>query len=128
MPPFVVSVSPVVSEAVPRQKKGGAQIISPRFTVGWLILTPGALLALIESREDPRDFVSRHIQGDWGDIGPDEWTDNEYALRHGEQLFSIYHTRHGRKLWVVTEGNRYATTILLPPEKPERKEIPCEQP
>jgi len=40
------------------------------------------------------------------------------------RLFSIYHTRHGRKLWVVTEGNRYATTILLPPEEGEGKENP----
>lgn len=100
------------------------QIVTARFRVGWIAITPGAHLALLESREDPRAFVFRHIQGDWGDLGPDGWADNEYALRHGEQLFSIYHTRHGRKLWVVTEGNRYATTILLPPEEREEKENP----
>jgi hypothetical protein len=104
------------------------EIQTPRFRVGWIVITPGALVALVESHEDPKTFVYRHIQGDWGEIGPDGWADNEYALRHGEQLFSAYQTRHGRKLWVVTEGNRYATTILLPPEKPEGKEIPCEQP
>jgi hypothetical protein len=90
--------------------------------VGWIVITPGALVALVESHEDPKTFVYRHIQGDWGEIGPDEWADNEYALRHEEQLFSVYETRHGRKLWVVTEGNRYVTTILLPPEtQKERK-------
>jgi hypothetical protein len=30
---------------------------SPRFTVGWLILTPGALFALVEAQEDPRSFI-----------------------------------------------------------------------
>ena len=93
-----------------------------------MLITPGALVALIEAQEDPRAFIHRHIQGDWGDLGPDGWADNEYALRHGDQLFSVYETRHGRKLWVVTEASRYAATILLPPEKPEGKETPCEQP
>jgi hypothetical protein len=63
---------------------------------------------------DPRTFVSRHIQGDWGDVGPAEWAENEFAMRHGERLFSVYHTRHGCKLCVLTDANRYATAILLP--------------
>jgi hypothetical protein len=90
------------------------QIVIPRFRVGWILIAPGALVALVESQEDPRTFVSRHLEGDWGDVGPADWAENEYALRHGERLVSVYHTRHGRKLWVVTEANRYATTILLP--------------
>jgi hypothetical protein len=90
------------------------RIVVPRFRVGWMLITPGALVALVEAQEDPKDFVSRHIQADWGDVGPDDWAENEYALWHGERLFSIYHTKHGRKLWIITEANRYATTILLP--------------
>jgi hypothetical protein len=89
------------------------QIVIPRFRVGWILITPGALVALVESQEDPRIFVSRHIEGDWGDVGPSEWAENEFAVRHGERLYSVYHTRHGRKLWVMTEANRCATTILL---------------
>ena len=92
------------------------ETFSPRFTVGWLIITPGALFALVEAQEDPRSFIYRHMKGDWGDVGPAEWAANEYAVRHGERLFSIYHTRHGRRLWVRTEGSRYATTILVPQE------------
>lgn len=93
------------------------QIVIPRFRVGWMLVTPEALVALVESQEDPRAFVSRHLQGDWGDVGPVDWAKNECALRHGERLFSTYHTRHGRTLSVVTEANRYATTILLPEER-----------
>ena len=89
-------------------------ILSPRFTVGWLGVSPGALVALLESQEDPKSFIYRHVKGDWGDLGPADWAENEFAVTHGERLFSIYHTRHGRKLYVLTEANRYATTILLP--------------
>ena len=89
-------------------------IIRPRFMVGWLVITPRALVALLEAQEDPKDFVYRHVKGDWGDVDPEEWAENEYAVSHAERLFSVYHTRHGRKLFMVTEGNRYATTILLP--------------
>jgi hypothetical protein len=89
-------------------------IISPRFTVRWLIITPRALVALVEAQEDPKSFIYRHVKGDWGDLGPEGWAENEYAVRHGERLFSIYQTRHGRQLYVLTEANRYATTILVP--------------
>jgi hypothetical protein len=97
-------------------------IISPRFTVGWMVITPRALVALVEAQEDPKSFIYRHIKGDWGDLGPEGWAENEYALRHGERLFSIYQTRHGRRLFVLTEANRYATTILLPEDYATLKE------
>jgi hypothetical protein len=90
--------------------------------VGWLILTPGALFALVEAQEDPKSFICRHMKGDWGDGGPALAVANESAMRHGDSLFSVYHTRHGRTLWVTTEASRHATTILLPQEHPEGKE------
>jgi hypothetical protein len=98
--------------------KGGSkvQVVIPRFRVGWMLITPGALEALVEAQEDPKNFIYRHIQGDWGDVGSADWASNEEALNAGDRLFSVYQTRHGRKLWVITEANRFATTILLPDE------------
>ena len=63
-----------------------------------------------------------------GRCKPGNWAENEYALKHGERLFSVYHTRHGRKLYVLTEANRYATTIFLPETEvdSEGKEASCE--
>lgn len=95
-------------------------VISPRFRVAWLIITPGALVALVESQEDPKHFVSRHLQGDWGDVGPEEWSKNEEAVRHGGRLSARYHTRHGRTLRVETGASRFSTTISLPEELPRR--------
>jgi hypothetical protein len=101
------------SSTTDSERRSTVQIVIPRFRVGWMVITPGALVALLEAREDPKTFVYRHMEGDWSDVGPADWAANEYGVRHGERLFSVYHTRHGRKLWVVTEANRYATTILL---------------
>jgi hypothetical protein len=102
-------------------------VFVPRFRVGWIIISSGAFMALSESEEDPKTFVCRHLEGDWGDMSPGNWAENEYALKHGERLFSVYHTRHGRKLYVLTEANRYWTTIFLPDEGSE-KETACEPP
>jgi hypothetical protein len=52
------------------------QIVIPRFRAGWMVITPGALVALVEAREDPKIFVYRHLEGD---VGPAEWAENEYA-------------------------------------------------
>lgn len=90
--------------------------VSLRFRVRWLAMTPGALVALLEAHDEPKTFIARHLEGDWGDLGPADWAANEEALRTGGRLISRYHTSLGRPLWVITEANRYATTILLPEE------------
>ncbi len=46
---------------------------------------------------------------------------NDQAVKDGSRIMSVYRTRHGQKVWVITEaaddrGQRAATTILLPDE------------
>jgi hypothetical protein len=41
---------------------------------------------------------------------------NENALKDGDRLFSAYRTAKGKKLYLITEADRSATTILLPEE------------
>jgi len=41
---------------------------------------------------------------------------NDRALREGDRLLSAYKTSTGERLWVITEADRSATTILLPSE------------
>ncbi|MEN0067933.1 MAG: hypothetical protein AAGA48_37735 [Myxococcota bacterium] len=45
----------------------------------------------------------------------DDWEANEAALRHRRRLLSVYDV-HGHTLWIVTESDRSATTVLLPNE------------
>jgi hypothetical protein len=42
--------------------------------------------------------------------------ENEYSVAHGFRLLSSYQTDAGERLWIITEADRSATTLLLPEE------------
>ena len=42
----------------------------PKFTLGRLLATPGALAALEDAGQTPLEIISRHVSGDWGDVSP----------------------------------------------------------
>ncbi len=42
--------------------------------------------------------------------------ENEYSVAHGFRLLSSYETGAGEKIWIITEADRSATTLLLPEE------------
>jgi len=94
-------------------------ISKPRFSLGKVVATPGAVEALQESGQSPFEFVARHARCDWGDVCPDDAAANDQSLIDGSRLLSVYRTSKGEKLWIITEadddrGNRTSTTILLP--------------
>lgn len=89
---------------------------SVRFSLGRTFITPGALAALEESGQSPIEFLSRHQAGDWGEVCQEDKQENEFSLVHSFRLLSAYRTKTGTKLWVITEADRSATTILLPSE------------
>lgn len=60
--------------------------------------------------------IRRHANGDWGLVGDEDWEANEQALAHGTRLLSAYKMQNGRRVWVITEGDRSATTVLFPEE------------
>jgi hypothetical protein len=86
------------------------------FPIGRIVATPGALAALQAAGQTPHEFLARHLRKDWGDLSEDDWQENEVSLREGFRLLSAYHTRLGAQLWLITEADRSATTILLPSE------------
>lgn len=94
----------------------------PRFPLGQILATPGALAALEESGQMPQFFLDRHVQNDWGEeLCADDRKLNDEALVDGSRILSAYRTRTGAKLWIITEaadeqGHRVATTLLLPEE------------
>lgn len=87
-----------------------------RFQLGRVLATPGALDALADSGESGGHFINRHVRGDWGDCCPSDAAENELSVEKGFRVFSVYHTSKGVKLWVITEADRSATTLLLPEE------------
>jgi hypothetical protein len=91
----------------------------PKFSLGRVVATPGALNALEESGQSPALFLDRHIQGDWGDVCDEDKAVNDTALVDGSRLLSSYTTLKGVKLWVITEavgddGKRASSCLLLP--------------
>lgn len=86
------------------------------FEGGKIYSTPGAVRALAEAEQLPEEFLSRHFAGDWGNVGVEDWQENQLALENGFRLFSVYETADGQRLWVITEADRSATTLLLPEE------------
>ncbi len=86
----------------------------PKFSLGSVCMTRG-IQGKIESG-DLGIALSRHISGDWGDVGPEDWQANEDALENDHRLFSVYHSANGTKFWIITEWDRSVTTVLLPSE------------
>ena len=87
------------------------------FPVGRLLATPGALAAF---ERHPSvgvwDYLRRHITGDWGNLEPADVAENELSLQQGFRLLSAYNLPDGTRIWIITEADRSATTVLLPDE------------
>jgi len=90
--------------------------MSPKFSLGQLVATPGALEALKDSKTGFLPYIRRHQNGDWGDISSEDAAENELSLKHDFRLLSAYRLPGGERIWVITEADRSSTTILLPEE------------
>jgi hypothetical protein len=85
----------------------------PVVDLGMVLVTPGVLNTLDEAWV--AELLARHQGGDWGDVGAEDRRLNDQALKNGGRLFSAYDTEAGR-VWIITEADRSATTVLLPAE------------
>jgi hypothetical protein len=88
----------------------------PKFALGQLVATPGALEALKESATGFIAYIQRHQRGDWGDVCAEDKAENELSLKHDFRLLSAYTLPGGCKIWIITEADRSSTTILLSEE------------
>jgi hypothetical protein len=91
-------------------------LIVSKFPLGQVVATPGALAALETVGEDALTYIRRHAQGDWGAVDADDAKENELSLVQGFRLLSTYALSDGTRIWIITEADRSATTILLPSE------------
>ena len=87
-----------------------------KFPLGMVVMTPGATEALFVAQQIPPEFLLRHVHGDWGELCAEDCRENERALRVGSRILSSYRTLAEARLWVITEADRSATTLLLPEE------------
>lgn len=91
-----------------------------KVSLGRTLATKALMDALARAHEDenvPRvlaPYFTRHSQGDWGDMPPEDCLANEAALEHQDRVMSAYRTEMGVSFWIITEPGWAATTALLP--------------
>jgi hypothetical protein len=73
--------------------------------------------ALSKANISAESIIQRHVLGDWGDVTESDRNSNELGVEMGGRILSAYNLSDGMKIWVTTEPDRSATTILLPEEQ-----------
>lgn len=63
---------------------------APKFDLGRVVRTPGALDTLNRHGISPLTLLARHVTGDFGDIDKDDWKANTAALQYGGRILSAY--------------------------------------
>lgn len=76
--------------------------------------TPWGVGCANRNRANPVEISLRHITGDWGDLEDADKKENELSVKEGFRILSAYNLETGIKVWVITEADKTATTILLP--------------
>lgn len=94
--------------------------IATKFKLGKLVMTRGVNDLVAEDTQFSKFVLGslhRHGRGDWGDMTKEDKDENDLALRQGNlRIFSAYEHSSLPKIWIITEADHSATTILFPEE------------
>lgn len=66
-----------------------------------------------------RQAFARYRRGDWGEMTESDKRQNDAAVRNGDDRILAAYTNSEHpdwKLWIITEWDRSATTLLFPDE------------
>lgn len=96
-------------------RKSVKDFARPLFPLGQVVATKQALQTLLDLAVAPTELILRHQYGDWKELDEYDRQQNILALRIQARILSVYEIK-GKRLWVITEGDRSSTTILLPEE------------
>ena len=99
-------------------------VINAAFNTGQIVATRGVYDLACQNPDFSRfvqKSLNRHVKGDWGDVDDEDKQTNDQALKQGTRLLSAYNDdRFPKKgvatIWIITEADRSATTILFPDE------------
>jgi hypothetical protein len=84
-----------------------------RFKLGRATVTPAAAAALELAKVPDILLLTRHVHGDWGDLGERDCLQNELSVLLDLRIHSRYALSTGAVISVITEANRSATTMRL---------------
>lgn len=106
-----------------------ARDLAPRFELGRVLMTPAfqeraarAMRAFRAEDMSPqqlasgvaRALIELHLRLDQGALCDEDHAENRRALEEGARIFSAFDTPLVGRVWVITEADRSATTVLLP--------------
>jgi len=97
----------------------GISLEPSRFPLGVMLFTRGVNDRAAEDKAFAAfviESLNRHGQGDWGDMCEEDRRENELSLKEGYRLLSAYDKDGLPKIWIITEADRSATTVLFPDE------------
>ena len=93
--------------------------MSKKFDLGKVVATAGVHNMKEENMEFAK-FVSesfmRYMTGDWGDTCEEGARQNDESIENGERILAVYKFNDEITIWIITEWDRSATTILFPDE------------
>lgn len=101
-----------------------------RFELGQVVATPAAIALLKITGFSAAMLIARHLHGDFGDICAEDAVENEFSVKNGFRIMSVYRlvapetlktTPAAKKtdlptIWLITEADRSSTCLLLPAE------------
>jgi len=91
-----------------------------KFQLGRTMMTAGVNDQVADDSKFAKfvtESLARHATGDWGDMSQEDKAENDLALKAGDlRIFSAYEKPGLPKVWIITEADRSATTILFPDE------------
>lgn len=87
------------------------------FELGKIVMTRGINEAISESATFSRfvvDSLIRYVTNDWGELPPEDAKMNDRAVKNNDdRIFSRYNNKQYGDIYIITEYDRSATTILF---------------
>ena len=89
-----------------------------RLELGVIVSTRGVNDYIQKGIINPFRLLKRHQSGDWGNVCAEDWATNDDAIKNGDRIISSYTVNSDEepKVWIITEWDRSATTLLFPHE------------
>lgn len=91
-----------------------------KFDLGRMVVTKG----VGEKMKEDRSFqvfvqvsIGKYVHRDWGQTCEEDAKANNRAIRNGERILAVYkQPKTDTTIWIITEADRSATTVLFPDE------------
>ena len=89
------------------------------FDLGQTVMTRGVADLFNEDKafkKFVKESFTKYCNADWGETCEEDKELNDQALKSGDRILAVYKKEGLETIWIITEWDRSATTILFPSE------------